>query len=110
MRDFGRRGGQTSGMVYKKPGPSSPPGAVKRESSGSAAAGQVEGTLNRALIEEALTRLDTEHREVLVALYYRRVPVNDLARQLNIPTGTVNTRALSALRAVHSFLKESRQP
>ena len=96
-------------MLYGKPG-CRRQDAVQGEGAGSAAAGQVEGTLSRALIEEALTKLDTEHREVLVALHYRRVSVNDLAMQLNIPAAMVNARALSALRAVHSFLKESLHP
>jgi hypothetical protein len=85
-----------------------PPDAAKPIGTGSEAAGQVEGSLKqRALIEEALTRLDREQREVLVALHYRKIPVSELAMHLNIPTGTVNTRALSALRAIHRFLNDS---
>src|SRR6478735_2936232 len=49
------------GMLYGKPG-CRRQDAVQGEGAGSAAAGQVEGTLSRALIEEALTKLDTEHR------------------------------------------------
>ncbi|MBT2550419.1 RNA polymerase sigma factor [Arthrobacter sp. ISL-65] len=73
-------------------------------------AGQVEGAFKRALIEEALTRLDREQREVLVALHYCRFPVSEVAVQLNIPTRTVNARALSALKAIRSFLNQSPQP
>ncbi|MDQ1058379.1 DNA-directed RNA polymerase specialized sigma24 family protein [Arthrobacter globiformis] len=65
--------------------------------------------MKRDLIEEALTRLDREQREVLVALHYRKIPVSELAVHLNIPTDTVNTCALSALRAIHKFLKDSPQ-
>jgi RNA polymerase sigma-70 factor (ECF subfamily) len=88
-----------------------PPDAAKPNGTGSEAAGQVEGSLKqRALIEETLTRLDREQREVLVALHYRKVPVRELAMHLNIPTGTVNSRALSALRAIHGFLNDSPRP
>jgi DNA-directed RNA polymerase specialized sigma24 family protein len=87
-----------------------PPHAVKPDGTDSEAVRQVEGALKRALIEEALRSLDREQRDVLVALHYRRVPVSELAMHLNIPTGTVNTRALSALKAIHRFLNESPQP
>jgi RNA polymerase sigma-70 factor, ECF subfamily len=108
LRDFEGRGARLGFMVQGKS--RCPPDTVKPDGTGSEAAGQVEGALKRALIEEALTRLDREQREVLVALHYRRVPVSELAMHLNIPTGTVNTRALSALRAIHRFLNESPQP
>ncbi|MBT2550541.1 hypothetical protein J7I85_19925 [Arthrobacter sp. ISL-65] len=45
-----------------------------------------------------------------MALPYRRSPVSEVAAQLNIPAGTVNARALSALKAIRSFLNQSPQP
>lgn len=62
--------------------------------------------LNRVLMEEALLRLSREHREVLVALHYRRFTVNEAAVQLNIPAGTVKSRAFYALRALRTVLDE----
>lgn len=67
---------------------------------------KVDELLNRVLIEEALLRLSKEHREVLVALNYRRFTVNEAAVQLNIPSGTVKSRAYYALRALRTILDE----
>ena len=62
--------------------------------------------LNRVLVEEALLRLSKEHRDVLVALHYRRFTVNEAAVQLNIPSGTVKSRAYYAVRALRTILDE----
>ncbi|UKA70769.1 sigma-70 family RNA polymerase sigma factor [Arthrobacter sp. FW306-06-A] len=68
--------------------------------------GRVDELLNRVLMEEALLRLSKEHRDVLVALHYRRFTVNEAAVQLNIPSGTVKSRAYYALRALRGILDE----
>jgi RNA polymerase sigma-70 factor (ECF subfamily) len=67
---------------------------------------KVDGLLNRVLVEEALLRLSREHRDVLVALHYRRFTVNEAALQLNIPSGTVKSRAYYAVRALRTILDE----
>jgi RNA polymerase sigma-70 factor, ECF subfamily len=67
---------------------------------------RVDELLNRVLIEEALLRLTREHRDVLVALHYRRFTVNEAALQLNIPSGTVKSRAYYAVRALRTILDE----
>lgn len=67
---------------------------------------RVDGLLNRVLIEEALLRLSKEHRDVLVALHYRRFTVNEAAAHLNIPSGTVKSRAYYAVRALRTILDE----
>jgi RNA polymerase sigma-70 factor (ECF subfamily) len=67
---------------------------------------RVDELLNRVLIEEALLRLTREHRDVLVALHYRRFTVNEAAVQLNIPSGTVKSRAYYAVRALRTILDE----
>jgi RNA polymerase sigma-70 factor (ECF subfamily) len=67
---------------------------------------KVDDLLNRVLVEEALLRLSKEHREVLVALHYRRFTVNEAAARLNIPSGTVKSRAYYAVRALRSILDE----
>jgi len=45
---------------------------------------RVDELLKRVLMEEALLRLSSGHRDVLVALHYRRFTVNEAAVQLNI--------------------------
>jgi RNA polymerase sigma-70 factor (ECF subfamily) len=67
---------------------------------------RVDELLNRVLIEEALLRLSAEHRDVLVALHYRRYTVQEASKQLNIPTGTVKSRAFYAVRALRTVLDE----
>ncbi|TLM83280.1 sigma-70 family RNA polymerase sigma factor [Pseudarthrobacter sp. NamE2] len=67
---------------------------------------RVDDLLNRVLVEEALLRLSKEHRDVLVALHYRRFTVNETAVQLNIPSGTVKSRAYYAVRALRTILDE----
>ncbi|TLM71174.1 sigma-70 family RNA polymerase sigma factor [Pseudarthrobacter sp. NamB4] len=67
---------------------------------------KVDELLTRVLVEEALLRLSREHRDVLVALHYRRLTVNETAVQLNIPSGTVKSRAYYAVRALRTILDE----
>ncbi|HYH77277.1 MAG TPA: sigma-70 family RNA polymerase sigma factor [Arthrobacter sp.] len=67
---------------------------------------RVDELLNRVLVEEALLRLSSEHRDVLVALHYRRFTVNEASVQLNIPSGTVKSRAFYAIRALRTILDE----
>ena len=62
--------------------------------------------LNRVLMEEALRRLSNEHRDVLVVLHYRRFTVAEAAIELNIPQGTVKSRAFYAVRALRTILDE----
>ncbi|MDR7083485.1 RNA polymerase sigma-70 factor (ECF subfamily) [Arthrobacter ginsengisoli] len=67
---------------------------------------RVDELLNRVLMEEALLRLSAEHREVLVALHYRRFTVQEASVSLNIPSGTVKSRAFYAVRALRTILDE----
>ena len=70
------------------------------------AAERVDELLNRVLMEEALLRLSAEHRDVLVALHYRRFTVQEASAHLNIPAGTVKSRAFYAVRALRTILDE----
>ncbi|BCW73107.1 sigma-70 family RNA polymerase sigma factor [Arthrobacter sp. NicSoilB8] len=73
---------------------------------GSDGAGRIDDLLNKVLMEEALLRLSAEHREVLVALHYRRYTVQEASAQLKIPSGTVKSRAFYAVRALRTILDE----
>lgn len=80
---------------------------VEQEAAGPAGAEErVDELLNRVLMEEALLRLSSEHRDVLVALHYRRFTVAEAAIELNIPQGTVKSRAFYAVRALRTILDE----
>ncbi|MHA7222908.1 sigma-70 family RNA polymerase sigma factor [Arthrobacter sp. RHLT1-20] len=67
---------------------------------------RVDELLNRILMEEALLRLSAEHRDVLIALHYRRYTVQEASAKLNIPSGTVKSRAFYAVRALRTILDE----
>ncbi len=69
----------------------------------------VDGTdqlLQSWLVEEALTRLSSQHRAVLLLCFYRGHSVADAARLLGIPPGTVKSRTHYALRALRLALDE----
>jgi RNA polymerase sigma-70 factor (ECF subfamily) len=70
------------------------------------AADRVDDLLNKVLMEEALLRLSAEHRDVLVALHYRRYTIQEASVRLNIPSGTVKSRAFYAVRALRTILDE----
>ena len=58
------------------------------------------------LIAEALSRLSSHHREVLVECFYRGRSVAEAALRLGIPTGTVKSRTHYALRSLKLVLAE----
>lgn len=57
-------------------------------------------------IEEALRRIDVDHRRVLVETYFRGRPYAEVADELEIPVGTVKSRVYYALRAIRLVLEE----
>ena len=58
------------------------------------------------VVSEAITRLSSDHRSVLLDCYYRGLPVAEAARHLGIPEGTVKSRTFYALRALKVALEE----
>jgi RNA polymerase sigma-70 factor (ECF subfamily) len=66
--------------------------------------------IDRALlswqVEEALRRLSSDHRTVLVETYFRGRPYDHVAVDLAIPVGTVKSRVYYALRALRLALEE----
>lgn len=67
---------------------------------------QIEATLDRIVVTEALHALSREHRAVIVETYYRGRSVAEAARVLGIPPGTVKSRCYYALRALRLALAE----
>jgi RNA polymerase sigma-70 factor, ECF subfamily len=67
---------------------------------------ELEGTLDRIVVVDALSALSPEHRAVIVETYYRGRSVADAARVLGIPPGTVKSRCHYALRALKLALAE----
>ena len=58
------------------------------------------------VVADALSRLSSEHRAVLVECYYRGRSVAQAARVLDVPEGTVKSRTHYALRALRLELEE----
>lgn len=69
-----------------------------------------EDTIDRRLlaweVEEALRRIGSDHRRVLVEVYYRGRPYAEVAAELRIPEGTVKSRVYYGLRALRLALEE----
>ena len=58
------------------------------------------------LIEEALASLSFEHRAVIVRAYYGGRSIAEVAREFDIPEGTVKSRMHYGLRALRLALQE----
>ena len=67
---------------------------------------QIEATLDRIVVTDALHALSQEHRAVIIETYYRGRSVAEAARVLGIPAGTVKSRCYYALRALKLALAE----
>ncbi|MEO9151086.1 MAG: sigma-70 family RNA polymerase sigma factor [Lapillicoccus sp.] len=67
---------------------------------------EIDRALDQILVEDALARLQPDHRDVVVALYYRRLTVVEAAAALGIPAGTVKSRAHYAVRSLRAILDE----
>jgi RNA polymerase sigma-70 factor (ECF subfamily) len=61
---------------------------------------------DRLAIEAGLRRLPLRHRQVLVLHYGADLPVEQVARQLRLPTGTVKSRLARARAALGAYLKD----
>ena len=67
---------------------------------------ELEATLDRIIVTDALDALSREHRAVIVETYYRGRSVAEAAQVLGIPPGTVKSRCYYALRALKLALAE----
>jgi RNA polymerase sigma-70 factor (ECF subfamily) len=52
------------------------------------------------VVLEALDRLSSDHRDVLMEIYFRGRSVTEAAEALGVPPGTVKSRSYYALRAL----------
>ena len=73
---------------------------------GVASLDELERTLDRIVVTDALDSLSAEHRAVIVETYYRGRSVAEAASALGIPPGTVKSRCYYALRALKLALVE----
>jgi len=59
-----------------------------------------------AVLRQCLSRLSTEHREVVDLVYYHEKSVEEVAGIVGIPEATVKTRMFYARRKLSELLKE----
>ncbi len=65
---------------------------------------ETERVLHHMVITEALAKLTSAHRTVVVELYLRSRTVEEVADIVGVPPGTVKSRAYYALRAMRATL------
>nr|WP_200827486.1 sigma-70 family RNA polymerase sigma factor [Thermomonospora echinospora] len=66
----------------------------------------LEDLLRSVVVSEALRSLSPAHREILNETFFRDRSVNEAAKALGIPVGTVKSRVYYALRALRVALEE----
>ena len=64
-------------------------------------AGRVE---DRDVIGAAIASLSPDHQVVVALRYYRDLPVDEIARRLGVPSGTVQSRLHYALKGLHDAI------
>jgi RNA polymerase sigma-70 factor (ECF subfamily) len=62
------------------------------------------GPVDRLDLAEAYGRLPPEQRAIVILHYYLGLPLDEIARTLAIPPGTVRSRLHAALRSMRSWL------
>jgi RNA polymerase sigma-70 factor (ECF subfamily) len=62
----------------------------------------------RDAIARAMTRLDADHRIVVVLRYWADMTVDEIAERLDVPPGTVKSRLHYALRSMRPRLEDAR--
>ena len=95
-------------LVYERgQRPGGPPGQARADTdAGATTYDDVEQALVGWQVAEALHSMSTSHREVLVELYFRDRPVDDVARWLRIRDDAVRAKTYYALRSLHLALEE----
>jgi RNA polymerase sigma-70 factor (ECF subfamily) len=68
---------------------------------------EVNATLDRLLIADAMAQLSTEHRSVIERSYYRGWTTGQIATDLDIAEGTVKSRLHYAVRALRLALQDN---
>lgn len=66
----------------------------------------LDGMFDAWLVATAVNSIRSEHRAVIVELFYRRKSVAEVAALLGIPEGTVRSRCFYGLRALRKELEK----
>ena len=60
--------------------------------------------IDRQVIGDAVSTLSPDHRVVVALRYFRDLPIDEIARRLGIPPGTVQSRLHYALKRLHAVI------
>ncbi len=71
---------------------------------------QWEALMHRWLVEEALRRLGTDHRQALEETYLADRPYDEVAAELGIPVSTLRSRVFYGLKALRVVMEEMEVP
>ncbi|WP_328760401.1 sigma-70 family RNA polymerase sigma factor [Streptomyces sp. NBC_00271] len=67
---------------------------------------EIERMLSAVVVDDALKALSPAHREVLYQTYFVGLTLEEVARALDVPLGTVKSRLYYGLRALHLAIEE----
>lgn len=59
-----------------------------------------------SFVDDAIHRLDTKYREIVILYYYDELKIKDIAQILKIPQGTIKTRLNRARKKLNEILEE----
>jgi RNA polymerase sigma-70 factor (ECF subfamily) len=96
--DLHRRRSKASWAQVTKEGVNDGPGPVVVDAS--------EAVLARAVVQEALSRLSPDHRQVIVETYLRGRSYEDLGAESNVAAGTLRSRMFYALKSLRATMEE----
>ena len=85
--------------------PSASPGAVEKDIPVEASVGQI---TDRVILDEALSRLPDERREVVELAFYADLTHAEISKRLDMPLGTVKSHVRRGLQTLRGQLEESR--
>lgn len=80
--------------------------AIEDTEAGPVADDAMTGILHAETLRSALLRLSPDHRYVMVELYMRDRPAEEIARRLGVPVGTVRSRSHYAKRVLRGLLTD----
>ena len=67
---------------------------------------ETDSVLDAWIISDALSTLSLHHRKAVIAAYYLGQSITEIARQQDVPEGTIKSRLHFALRALRLSLQE----
>ena len=70
----------------------------------------VDEVIDRDQLERAFRRLSVDHRAVVILRHYQHLPLDEVARLLDVPVGTVASRLHYAMRELRSAIQADARP